>query len=538
MKIASKIRSFLTRNVGIDPWYFLFRPNNVATGEFLTEEDALKVSTVYRCVSLLSQGVATLPCILYDNNEDGGKTRSIKHPYFNLFLFKPNHFQDSVNFFEQVMISLCFRGNAYIQKVMTKGGVASELIPLLPDYVRVKGTSDNLTYEYRQPLDLAARIFNADEIIHIKALPKNGVMGISPIDKIMEAVAMSLASERFGASFFANGVTPSGILEHPASLSEDAYNRLNDSFNKKLSDSTKKHRTLILEEGTKWTQMGITNEQAQFIQTRKFTVEDIGRWFGVPPHLLGVTDRQTGGSIEQLGLEFLTHTLRPWLVRIELAIITQLFDQKDWSKFTLEFLADALLRADTVTRYQSYTTGINNGFLSIDEARAQENKNPLKDNLGKDYYRPLNMYVVGEKPPPQTVTPGAVPTTDGTKGYAPGTPYAQGIVSPDVSDGTARSKILSLQSIIDFTMERIGKRAEKVTSNGKNDWSKFTIDTIRDVKPIFEAGFSIMGQKINPSMVDQLSEIIVSKYRNNQASENWSNEFSSLILDKINGETP
>lgn len=410
-KKAVKPQKNSRRGNGIEGWEFMSMPNTT-TGRYVTRNEAMNVSTVFRCIAVLTDNVSTLPAILYRKRDDDGKDRATDHPLYRKLKFKPNKRQNATEFYSQMMMSLLMRGNAYIQKAQSRLFEIQELGILYPDFVTVQEEeTGNLIYKYYNPTTKETREFNADEIIHIRAMAQDGILGLSPLDcAIRTTIGTTLAAEEHGGRFFSNSVTPSGVLQHPAKLSAQAAERLKKDFQEKNAGANKAGGTLVLEEGMEWKQMSMTNEQSQFLETRKFQVVEICRWFGVPPHKVAELERATFSNIEQQALEFITDSLRPWLVRIEMSMLIGLFPESEWDSYTFEFLTDALLRGDTTARFGAYATGVNNGFMNLDEVRAKENMNPLPDGLGKKFRVPLNMQILGE-PPPQQSQPGQDPNT-------------------------------------------------------------------------------------------------------------------------------
>lgn len=369
---------------------------NTASGRYVSDEGALKVSAVYSCVRVLTESIASLPLILYRRGEGGSKERAIEHPLYTLFHDRPNKLQSSFDFFEQVVVSLCLRGNAYAQKILNGAGDVIELWPLPPDKVQIEVTpaGEKKFFYHKNGVRIP---FDTEEIVHFKGLSTDGIRGISPIDCARESIGVALATEEHGARFFSNGASPTGVLEHPASLSDEAAERIRKSWEDRYAGSANSHRVVVLEESMKWHQLSLTNEQSQFLETRKFQISEIARWFRVPPHMVGDLERATFSNIEHQALEFVTHTLRPWLVRIERTLLNSVFDAEEAQDFVLEFLADALLRGDLKTRYDAYAIARTNGWLNVDEIRAKENMNPLPDGQGQKYLQPLNMTEVGSE---------------------------------------------------------------------------------------------------------------------------------------------
>lgn len=253
------------------------------------------------------------------------------------------------------------------------------LKPNLMTVERDKGTK-KLKYTYTDDNDFKTYEFKPEQIFHIPGLSFNGIKGISPIDQAREAIGLAIATEEFGAKFFANGARPGGVLEHPGVVKNP--DKLRESWNQVYQGTRNSHKVAVLEEGLKYHEIGIPPEQAQFLQTRKYQLNEICRIFRVPPHLVGDLERSTFSNIEHQSIDFVTHTIRPWLVRWEQAIYKSLLNEQERRLYYAKFNVDGLLRGDFATRMQGYATGIQNGWLSINNVRELEDMNPIPDEIG------------------------------------------------------------------------------------------------------------------------------------------------------------
>ena len=357
-----------------------------ASGISVNETSALKYSALYACVRLISESVASLPLHTYQRTENG-KERLREHPISRLLSVSPNKQITSYSFREVLMGHVLTWGNAYAEIVRDASGMAVELRPITPDRVRVTVDEDGtIRYVVDEQITLAS-----DEMFHLAGLGFDGVVGYSPITLAKDCIGLGLAAERFGASFFSNGARLGGILQHPAKLSQEAADRLRESWGNAYGGSGNTGKTAILEEGMNFTQLGIPPDDAQFLETRKFQVDDIARWYGVPPHMVGSMESATFSNIEHQQIEYVTHTLRSWLVRWE-----QELQRKIYMDDTIfpQFIVDGLLRGDTKTRYESYRVARETGWLSVNEIRGLENLNPIDG--GDQFIQPLNMGTVGE----------------------------------------------------------------------------------------------------------------------------------------------
>ena len=361
---------------------------STASGINVNPTTALNCSAVFAAVRLLSESVASLPLHTYERLPDG-KQRTRVHPVSKLLATTPNPQQSSYSFRETLMGHVLTYGNAYAEIVRDGSGMPTALLPVTPDRVRVTiDESGAISYIVDEQITL-----DQDSMFHIAGLGFDGLIGYSPITLSRGSIGLAIAAEQFGASFFSNGARLGGVLEHPGKLSIEAADRLRESWGAAHSGSSKAGSTALLEEGLKWQQLGLSQEDAQYLQTRQFQVTEIARWYGIPPHLIADLDRSTYSNIEHQSIEFVTHSLRPWLVRWEQEIQRKLFP--DDTHFP-EFVVDGLLRGDTRTRYESYRIARETGWMSVNEIRSLENLNPVEG--GDQYIQPLNMGTVAEQP--------------------------------------------------------------------------------------------------------------------------------------------
>jgi HK97 family phage portal protein len=364
-------------------------------GVVVTSESALTFSAVLGCVRVLSEGVAALPLITYERI-GRGKERSIIHSLYSVLHDSPNDEMTSFQWRETSMAHCTLWGNCYSEIIADGAGRVRELWPLLPQQMTPKRTESGLIYEYRDP---AGRLitYTADQIFHVPGLSMTGLVGMSMIGIAREAIGLGLTLARHGTKLFANGARAGGVLEAPAELSDTAYERLKTSFNEQYSGVENSGKTILLEAGTKFNNLTMPNDDAQFLQTRMFQIEEIARMFRVPPHMIGDLEHATFSNIEQQSLDFVIYSLTPWLVRWEQAISHKLFLPQERARYFSEFLTSALLRGDTMSRYTAYSSAISSGWITRNEVRQIENMNP--DNPALDEYLfPLNMAPAGTTP--------------------------------------------------------------------------------------------------------------------------------------------
>lgn len=371
-----------------DDFWYTNLSGRTASGMRVTPEAAQRVVAVMACVRVLAEAIAATPVILYQWRKDGrGKDRAPKHPLYPVLHRSPNDWQTAFEWKEMMMGHAALRGNAYSEIMPGRRGAVDQLIPLHPDRMNVvRLENGRLGYRYRMP-DGQEQPYTQDQIFHLRGLSSDGIKGLSPIEMHAESIGLSMAVDRYAAGFFGQSARPAGVLEHPGKLSPDAKKNLRASWNQHYQGADNAHKTAVLEEGLKWTALGVKPEEAQYLESRKFSVSEIARVYRVPPHMIGDLERATFSNIEHQAINFVVHTLTPWFVRWEQAIGRDLIVAEE--TYFAEFLADALLRGDTKTRYAAYAVGVNWGWLSPNEVRAKENMNPREG--GDEYLRPTNM---------------------------------------------------------------------------------------------------------------------------------------------------
>ena len=362
------------------------------SGASVTESTALAQSAVYRCISILSETIASLPLRVY--RQSGDTREAIDHPLNRLLGATPNGEQTSFELREFQMTCLGLRGNAYSQKLYSNGGVIGEINPLNAAYMKVdRNKAGKLVFDYQETG--STRQFSVDEIWRIAALGNNGVTGLSPISLARESIGTAIAIEGHGASLFKNGVTPSVWLESDGTLDYVAFERLKEQIDKNLAGFNNAGKPAFLEGGLKAKTLGMTNADAQFIESRKFQIEDICRWYGVPPHMLALLDRATFSNIEQQSIDFVQNTIRKWLVRLESTMKRDLLTRNEQNNLFLSHSVEGLLRGDIKARYEAYGKGIDKGFISRNEVRKLENLAPV-DGL-EEFVLPVNIETISER---------------------------------------------------------------------------------------------------------------------------------------------
>ena len=376
---------------------YSFFLGGTASGKYVTERSAMQMTAVYCCVRILSEAVASLPLQFYRYTDDGGKEKAVEHPLYFLLHDEPNPEMTSFIFRETLMTHLLLWGNAYSQIIRNGKGEVVALYPLMPDRMKVdRDEHGRLYYEYtvydaddvdgRKGTDRVGRTVRLQphDVLHIPGLGFDGLVGYSPIAMAKNAIGLAIATEEYGSKFFANGAAPSGVLEHPGTIKDPS--RVRESWQATFGGSGNANKIAVLEEGMKYTPISISPEQAQFLETRKFQIDEIARIFRVPPHMIGDLEKSSFNNIEQQSLEFVKYTLDPWVSRWEQAMVRALLTPEEKKKYFFKFNVDGLLRGDYQSRMNGYATARQNGWMSANDIRELENLDRRPAEQGGDLY--------------------------------------------------------------------------------------------------------------------------------------------------------
>lgn len=368
---------------------FLFGGSN--SGKNVNERSAMQMTAVYACVRILSESIAGLPVHLYQYVDSGSKQKALEHPLYRLLHDEPNPEMTSFVFRETLMTHLLLWGNAYAQIIRNGKGQVVALYPLMPNRMSVdRDDKGHLFYQYQmQDSDAPTAksgtvILKPTDVLHVPGLGFDGLVGYSPIAMAKNAIGLSIATEEYGAKFFANGATPSGILEYPGTVKNPESIR--ESWNAGFGGSSNAHKVAVLEEGMKYTPIAISPNEAQFLETRKFQIDEIARIFRVPPHMVGDLEKSSFSNIEQQSLEFVKYTLEPWIVRWEQSLNRALLTETEKAAYFIKFNVDGLLRGDYQSRMNGYATARQNGWMSANDIRELENLDLIPDELGGNLY--------------------------------------------------------------------------------------------------------------------------------------------------------
>lgn len=366
--------------------------NSSSSGKSVSQTSALSVTAVYSCVRILSEAIAGLPLHTYKCRSNGGKEKAIDHPLYFILHDEPNPEMTSFVFRETMMSHLLLWGNAYAQILRNGKGDVIALYPLAPNRMTVdRASNGRIYYTYSTSDDDNPKLkskgqvyLKAEDVLHIPGLGFDGLVGYSPIAMARNAIGMAMACEEYGAKFFANGASPSGVLEHPSTIKNP--DKLRESWNSLFKGSSNSHQIAVLEEGLKYQPISISPNEAQFLETRKFQINEIARIFRIPPHMIGDLEKSSFSNIEQQSLEFVKYTLDPWVTRWEQSICRRLFKDSEKAEYFVKFNVDGLLRGDYQSRMNGYATGRQNGWLSANDIRELENMNQIPDELGGNLY--------------------------------------------------------------------------------------------------------------------------------------------------------
>jgi len=395
MSIFQKVRSLFGEkrsNSEISDFFFnsILPHVNTFSGKTVTAETALTFGAVYACVKVISESLASLPIVTFELKKDGSKEEVPNHQVAQLLRRSPNSWQTPMEWKEMMQAHMLLRGNAYSQIVYSSGRPI-ELIPIHPARVTPKMNKEGrVEYEYRPPESGEVIVFDQDEIFHLKNMTLDGLIGISTISAARETIGLGLAQQEHGSRLFGQGAKPAGVLQHPGRLQKDGADRLRKSWRNAYGGIENSHSVAVLEEGMTFQQIELTSEDSQWLESRKFSVEEVARVFRVQLHKLMSLDRATFSNIEQQSIEFAQDTIFPHAVRWQESIVRDLLSNPRDKRIFVEYRLQDLLRGDLESRYKSYAIGRQNGWLSANDVRALEGMNPIGSE-GDVYWAPVNM---------------------------------------------------------------------------------------------------------------------------------------------------
>lgn len=452
---------------------------NTPAGVRVSPETALLLPVIAACVTRLSFTTAGLPIRVYKESADGSKITDSKHEVYRLLATKkgrPNSWQTGYGFRQMLTMHLALRGNAYAEIIANNGGGIESLEPIHPDRVEPERLENGrLRYKLRAMGDLPERMLTQDEVLHLRWMSSDGIEGLSPITLAAKSIGLAQAAETHGAALFKNGARPGGILKHPTKLPPGAAEQLKAEWDKFYSGAGKAHNVAVVEGGMEFHEIGITPEDAQYLETRKFQAEDIARIYGMPPHMVGIMDHATFTNIEHQSTEFIKYTMDPWLKEWEASVDRDLIIEED---YVFEHNVDGLLRGDSEARFNQYSIGLDKMIYTRNEVRKMENLPPVAG--GDEFQQPLNMVPEGSQ---QQDTPDN--NQDDT---------------PDGSQAFARMLADASKRIASAELRELEKRAKHATADPEkfgawvNEYytGKYRDYVSQTVTPIYEA-FEVTG---------------------------------------------
>lgn len=379
--------SFHSKNVS---WMMDWLGKGSKAGVVVNEDNALENSAVNACVRVIGETIASLPIHIYQTDDENGRHLAKRHHLYKLLKRQPNPETIAFTFYYTIMTHLLIYGNAfiYLDRQQNMNPLVKGLYILQPWEVAVKRNPETMELEYT--IAGNPNTFTRDHILHIPGLSFNGIVGRSPISLAREAIAQGLEAESFSSSYFTNGVSSSLVLNVPNELDENGHQYLQELFKKAWSGAQNFHKPIILEDDTQITELKHqSNADAQLLELRRFQLEEVARIFRVPLHMIQDLSRSTNNNIEHQSIDFVVHTIRPWLVLIEQYFNSRLFPIYEQDDYYAEFKVDALLRGDQTSQANYYSQAIYNGWMSINEVRKLNNLNPIEN--GGEHFVPLNL---------------------------------------------------------------------------------------------------------------------------------------------------
>ena len=404
----------------------VFNTSPTSSSVRVTAENALECSPVWSAVRVISETVGCLPRHLY-RRLDAGREKATDHRLYQMLHRRPNPYTNASSFWQAMMAHALLRGNSYAEIQRNNAGKVIALWQLHPGHVQVRFTHDGLPYYLYSPPNRGTVEIVHSDMFHLRGPSPDGFVGHSVVSLARESMGLTVAAEKFGAKFFGNGAKPSAVITVPGVLDDQAYARMKREFNEVQAGLSNAHRIALLEGGTTWQSIGIPPDDAQFLQTRTFQVEEVARWFSLPVSKLRASGGRSYATLEQENNAFLTETLQPWLVRIEEECWAKLLEPDERNELYVEHLVDSILRSDALARYQIYAIAKNWGLMNSNEIREKENMPPIEGGGGDYMLQPLNMQPINAPngPSAPTTSPAVGAAQGGTAPAAqPSTPAA------------------------------------------------------------------------------------------------------------------
>lgn len=470
-----------------------------STGLNVDENTALTSTALYACVKILAETISSLPLHVYQEQADGSKLKAIDHPLYPVLHLQPNPEMTTQEWLEAIVGHLMLWGNCYSEIQYDYGGRPIALWPLRPDRMQIFRDPQTLELDYQFSLYRGGMVhLLPEQVLHIRLMSRDGILGLSPVGQNMEAIGLDLALLKYGGKLFGNSAVPIGAITYNRPLQPKQKEDLRQSWNAKYQGLDNAARTALFEDGMGWQAIGLPPEQLQYVQLRQFTLQDMARMYRIPPHLLQELTRSTNNNIEHQGIDFVTYTLRPHLTRFEQRMQSRLFHGP--GKYYPMLRVDGLLRGDLASRYAAYAIARQWGWESVNTILQMEDRNPIGTE-GDEYLRPLNMVPAGT---PLDYVPVKPQPGDG-----------QGPDDGNEGDASARSAI---GVVLGDVLQRVARRerndvlraAKRLLGKGDVDGFKaWTLDFFvehrqfveQQLEPVINAAHQLKVTKASPSEI-------------------------------------
>lgn len=355
-------------------------------GIHITTKNALQTTAVFACVRLISESIASLPLFLY-RKTDTGKEKATDLPLYGVLHDVPNPETDSFQFWQAFVSNMLIYGRGYAEVVRDNAGRVAQMWNITTPFVRIQRNSDTQELEYAvTPSGKEQFILRKDQIFRVDWFSMDALNAFKPLELAQNAIGLGEAAEEFASNYFKNGANVGGIIEYPGEMEDNEAERFRKDVRTAYEGLSNTARLMFLEQGAKFQKVSNTPEESQMLETRKFQVEEVARFYNVPLHMIGDLDHATFSNIEQMSLNYVIYTLRPYLVRIERAVVAQLLTSIDRQTLFTKFSADALLRGDYLSRMQGYAQARQNGWMSANDIRDLEDMGSIPTEQGGDAY--------------------------------------------------------------------------------------------------------------------------------------------------------
>jgi HK97 family phage portal protein len=502
-----------------------------ASGQTMTERTAMQLLPVYCAVGLISDTIAGSALKLWKKLQPNGREEADDHPLYPILASQPNEEMTAVTFWETLVGHLLLWGNMYGEIERNGAGQVVAIWPLRPDRTFPRRRQDASGKELG-PLYYVARSsagpeveLKAENVFHVLGYSYDGLRGLSPVALARESLGLSMATQDYGARFFGNDARPGGVLETPQKMKNEAAKRLKQSWEEAHRGGAQAHRTALLESGVTWKAMGMPNEDAQFLETRQFQIQEVARMFHVPPHMLMEMSSSTFSNIEHQAIEFVKHACVPWACRIEQEIARKLLTPAEALVYYAHHDFKKQMRGDLKSRYEAHQISWTNGWRSADDIGEEENWNPQPDSQGATYFVPVTQQPVDrainppDPPAPIHILPGgAPPPAKGGK--------AKGKVPPKQRAEVLRQVALAYAPAIQHVLDRLERKEKAVAERMANlstslkradAWSEFSVEHAIYVRDAFQPVTQRLAESVRTFSDDTMTrgaeDAMVEAYR-------------------------